>query len=225
MLRSSLLILASFIGIAVVLGGCASSSGQGAANSRYDFSSISQVAVVDVVGEVPSEAAKGQITSFFNQHLLEKGYNPIERLQIAQLLNEQDFEASGLTDERGAAQMGRLLNLDAVILVNVPRFDEKLTMSAKMLDVETGSVLWTASSSASTGSGMNTALGALGGAVAGSVVGGSASGGNTGVTVASGAAGAVGGGLAGELLTPEKEEQAQKMIAKLTDSLPSATGG
>ena len=47
---------------------------------------------------------------------------PIERQQIKHLLAEQDFEGTNLTGTTGAAQIGRVINVKAAILLNVPRF-------------------------------------------------------------------------------------------------------
>lgn len=203
---------------AVAFTGCASSTGQGYANQNYDWESLSKVAVVAVTGDIQGEAAKGQITNFFNQQLLRKGYNPIERQQIAHLLSERDFQATGITGTSGAARIGRIINVDAAILINIPNFGEEMSMTAKMIDVEDASILWSGSGSGRTGSGLNAVVGGLAGGAAGSAAG--AATGSTGITIAGGAAGAAGGAVAGEALTPQKQEQAQEVIAKLATSLP-----
>ena len=209
--------------MAFLVTGCHSSQGQGAYNRNYDFSQLRRVAVVGVQGPVGGEAAKAQLTNFFNQQLLSKGYNPIERQQIKHLLAEQDFQGTNLTGTTGAAQIGRVINVKAVILLNVPRFDEEINMSAKMIDVQTGSVLWSASGSGKTGSGLTAITGALVGGAAGAGAG--AATGSTGITIAGGAAGGAGGAVVGEALTPQKEDQARKVIEKLCVSLPSSGQG
>ena len=221
--RSSLVL--TLMGLLMLAGGCQSSEGQGFANRNYEFGNLSRVAVVGVQGDIRGEAAKGQITNFFNQQLLRKGYNPIERQQIKHILTEQNFQSENLTGTSGAAQIGKVLNVDAVVLVNIPQFGEELNMSAKMIDVEDASILWSASGTGKTGSGLNAITGGLVGGAAGAAAGGAASDGHTGITVASGAAGAAGGAVAGEALTPQKQTQARKVIEKLADSLPAGSGG
>jgi len=219
-LRAALL-----VGVVLCLGapmtGCASSRAEGYARLGYDFTSLSRVAVVHVTGDVHGEPAKNQITDFFNQQLLRRGYSPIERQQIREVLAEQDFQASDVTGAEGAARIGRILNVDAAVMVNIPRFDERMNMSARMVDVETGEVIWSASGSGRTGRNLNRAVGALVGAAAGAGVGAGVSD-DTGVTIVGGAAGAAGGGLIGAALTPQKERQAQRVIEKLAESLPQA---
>jgi len=216
-------IVAVLLAVLSIAAGCASSRAEGYARQGYDFTAISSVAVVGVTGDVRSEAAKAQLTDFFNQQLLRRGYSPVERQQIQRILDEQDFQASEITGAAGAAEIGRVINVDAAVLINIPRFDEKLNMTARMIDVENGSILWSASGSGRTGKNLSRATGALLGAAAGAAIGGAASD-DTGITIAGGAAGAAGGALAGEALTPQREEQARRVIEKIAESIPPAVG-
>lgn len=180
----------------------------------YDFSKIDKIAVVDVLGPVGGEAAKNQIADFFYMELLQKNYKIIERSQVQILLNEQKFQASNVTTDEGMAQAGKILNVPVVLYVNIPKFREDMSMTAKMVDVQDGSILWMGSGTNSGGKTLGTITGVVAGAVIGSQVGGS------GNRTEGAIAGAAVGGLAGNLLTPQKEEQARKLAAKICESLP-----
>jgi uncharacterized protein YcfJ len=202
---------------ALIVGGCATGKGESYVRAGYNFGALEKVAVVEVSGQVAGDAAKNQIAHFFVEELLKRGYTPVERVEVQALLDEQDFQASDITSNEGAAQVGKIMNVPAVILVNIPTYKENISMTVKMIDVEDGSVLWAGSGSGSTGKTGSTILGAVAGAVAGAVV----AGGDTDDRVLGGVIGGVAGGVAGRALTPQQAEQVKKIIAKVCEKMPS----
>ncbi len=204
-----LLILAGVIGL---IGGCTTAESH--VREGFDFSQMERVAVVDVTGAVASEAAKNQIADFFVMELLRKGFAPIERGQVQALLKEQKFQTSDVTTPEGAAKAGRILNVSAVILINVPNFNEEMSMTAKMIDVEDGSVLWMGIGSGRTSRTLSTIAGVAGGAAAGASAAG-----KDNETIGA-IAGGVLGGIAGQALTPQKADKAQDIVAKMCESMP-----
>ena len=198
----------------LLIGGC--SSGESYVKAGYDFTRLDKIAIADVQGDVAGEAAKNQIADFFEMELLRRGYMPIERAQVQSLLEEHEFQASDLTTDDGAARAGRILNVPVVLVVNIPNFGEEMSMTAKMIDVEDGSVLWAGSGLGSTGRTLATIFGAAGGAAAGVAV----AGGDTDDRTIGGIAGGVLGGVAGRALSPQKAQKAQEMIKKMCKSLP-----
>jgi hypothetical protein len=198
----------------LLIGGC--SSGESYVKAGYDFTRLSKIAIADVQGDVSGEAAKNQIAGFFELELLKRGYMPIERAQVQSLLDEYEFQASDLTTDEGAARVGRIMNVPVVLVVNIPNFGEEMSMTAKMIDIEDGSVLWAASGLGSTGRTLATILGAAGGAAAGVAV----AGGDSDDRAIGGIAGGVLGGVAGRELSPQKEQKAREMIKKMCKSLP-----
>jgi hypothetical protein len=200
----------------LALGGCASGKGESYARAGYDFSQIEKVAVIDVTGAIRGDAAKNQIADFFAMELLKRGYTPVERAQVQSILKEQDFQASDITSVEDAAEAGRILNVPTALIVNIPEYDEDFSMTAKLVGVEDGSILWLGSGSGSTGKTLSTILGAAAGAAAGAAIAGD----DTSDRVIGGVAGGVLGGVAGHALSPKEAEQAQKIIKKVCDSLP-----
>lgn len=202
---------------ALVVGGCATGKGESYVRAGYNFGALEKVAVVEVSGQVKGDAAKNQIADFFTMELLKRGYAPVERAQVQTLLDEQDFQASDITSNEGAAQVGKILNVPAVMLVSIPTCKENISMTAKMIDVEDGSILWLGSGSGSTGKTGSTILGAVAGAAAGAVL----AGGDSSDRVVGGVIGGVLGGVAGRALTPQQAEQVKKIITKVCENLPS----
>jgi hypothetical protein len=202
---------------ALFVGGCAASKGESVVRAGYDFSKVNEVAVIEVTGRVRGEEVKNQIRTFFEQELLRKGYTPVERSQVQAVLKEQKFQASDITSDEAAARVGRILNVPAVLLVNIPTYKESMNMTAKMIDVEDGSILWIGTGSGTTGKTAATILGAAAGAAGGAVIAGD----ETGDKVLGGVIGGVLGGVAGRALSPQQAVQVQKLIKKVCKDLPA----
>lgn len=216
--------LGLLITLIALVAGCASVSGSGEYNRSYDFSTIERTAVVSVDG-IGGQAARDQVASMFNQAMLGRGYSPVERSQIKQVLSEQDFSRSDVTSASGAARAGEILNVDSVMLVNVPEFGDDMSMSAQMVDVQNGTILWSASGSARSGADMTRRAGQILGAIGGGIIGAEVgSNGGTGAIVG-GVGGAVGGGIAGDALSKQRQEQTAVLVDQLTQSLPTRNTG
>lgn len=202
----------------LLVAGCASSEGESYAVAGYDFGSLDKVAVVEVTGRVYGDAVKNQISNLFTLQLMKKGYRVIERSQVQALLKEQEFQASDLTSENSAARAGRILNVPAVMMIDIPKYkDDKMEMSAKLVDVEDGTILWLGTGFGNTGKGLATFVGAAAGAAIGAAV----AGGSTEDRVIGGVAGGVLGGVAGNALSPDQVEQVRKVVEDVTKDMPS----
>jgi len=218
------LTLGLLITLAALVAGCASVSGSGEYNRSYDFTSLERTAVISVDG-IGGQAARDQVASMFNQAMLGRGYSPVERSQIKEVLSEQDFSRSDVTSASGAARAGEILNVDSVMLVNVPEFGDDMSMSAQMVDVQNGTILWSASGSARSGADMTRRAGQILGAIGGGIIGAEVgSNGGTGAIVG-GVGGAVGGGIAGDALSKQRQEQTAVLVDQLTQSLPTRNTG
>lgn len=214
--KNIVLIVAIAISLPLLfVGGCA--TGESYVKPGSDLSKIDKVAVVNVEGDIKGDTAKNKIADYFAMELIKKGFTPVERAQVQSLLKEQEFQREGVwTNSETAAQAGRILNVPAVLVANID-YGEDMTMTAKLLDVQDGSMLWIGSGSGKTGRGLTTiaaaTLGALGGA---GVAGHDTSDKTVGAVV-----GGVLGGVAGEALTPQQATQAQKIIKKMCATLPA----
>jgi hypothetical protein len=198
--------------------GCATSKAESQAVAGYDFSKIDKIAIVEVTGRVYGEAVKNQISNLFTMKLMGKGYTFIERKDIKTLLKEQQFQASDLTTKEGAAKAGRILNVPAVMVIDIPRYSGgKMEMSAKLIDVEDATILWMGAGNGNTNKGLSTLVGVAAGAALGAAVGGH----DTGDRVIGGVIGGVAGGVAGNVLAPEQEDLVKKVITKVVADLPS----
>lgn len=207
----------SMLLIALTVAGCASSRGESYAVAGYDFGNLDRVAIVEVTGRVYGEAVKNQISDMFVMELMKRGYTVVERARVKAILKEQEFQASDLTSAQGAAKVGEILNVPAVMVIDIPQYKEKMSMSAKLIDVETAAILWLGQGYGSTGKTASTILGAVAGAAAGAVI----AGGDSSDRVLGGVIGGVAGGVAGNMLSPDQEKQVRKVVSKVAESLPA----
>jgi hypothetical protein len=98
---------------------------------------------------------------------------------------------------------------------------EDISMTAKMVDVQTGTLLWAGEGTGSLRSGLASFGGTLLGAGAGAVVGSAI--GRTGGAIIGGIAGALAGGTAGEVLQPNLAQLLRSVIEKTCKGLPART--
>ena len=203
---------------ATLVAGCASSTGESYMSPAFSPASVDRIAIASITGQVYGEAAKSAVADAITMELFKKGYRVMERSQMKAILDEQEFQASAITSDQDAAKAGRILNVPVVMLVSIPKYsNEKMELSVRLVQVETGELLWLGSGSGSTGRTGATAFGAAVGAVAGAVIAGGDSNDRTVGAVLGGLA----GGAAGYALSPEQREQVQKAVQKTFEDFPS----
>jgi PEGA domain/Peptidoglycan-synthase activator LpoB len=86
------------------------------------------------------------ITDRLRAELLQTGkVRVLERAEMDKILKEQAFQNSGACDQsQCAVEMGKLLAVDRMMVGSVGRIGTLYTLSARILDVRTGEVLFTA---------------------------------------------------------------------------------
>lgn len=197
-------IIVNILLIAILfIGGCASGRAESHARAGYNFSMLDSVAVVAVEGALQSQAAKNQIAEYFEMELLKKGYAPKEWSNIAAALEEQEVEAEDLGTEAGLAEAAEIINVPAILIVNIPHFGDEMFITAKMVDVADGSVLWIGTGTNKTGGWLSFGSGA--GARAENDLFG----------------GVMGGAASVSALSPQESEQVQRLIRRMCNTLPS----
>jgi len=208
------LLLAVITVAGVLAAGC--SSAESVVQRGYNFSKIDKTAVLDVSGHVSGAAARDQICDYFVMELMRAGYVVIERQKMQTILAEQKLQRSSLTTNAGAAQAGKILNVPAVVIGTVHVDGENISMTVKMIDVETTAIAWMATGKGSTRKTLATVGGAAVGAGVGVAVGTTGKGRTIG-----GAAGGVLGGVAGNAIAPEVDTVIRKIVTKIGKTIPA----
>lgn len=203
------------IGLCVLflfLVGCA--TGESTISPAFHDLNPQKVALVDVTGDIRGDAAKNQVEDFFIAEMMKKGYRVIERSRVNEVLQEQDFQRSDRTTDSESAQIGKVLNVPAVMTLDANVEGEKVSVTGKMIHAETAEVLWVGTGGGGSGETMATAGGAILGAIAGSQVG-------SGVgRVVGGVSGGVLGGAAGKTLSPQTAKVVKNTIQHMVEGLP-----
>ena len=131
----AMVVLALLVGLL----GCA--SGSSFVRPGYDFTSLGKIAVVCETKGL-SRSQQQEVADLFAMEILRRGYDLIDRVNIEQIMNEAEFQtASGITSPEGRVKLA-IHNVSGLITTNVSALGEEISMTSKMIDVETGTVLW-----------------------------------------------------------------------------------
>lgn len=104
---------------------------------------ITRIAVLDIAGD-SSNLLRREIISVLSK---KKEHQLIERSNIKQILKEQKLSFSAVFDSETAVSPGRILGVDALILGQIQKVEEKdksalVEAYLKMVNVETGKIIW-----------------------------------------------------------------------------------
>lgn len=213
MAKGKKLIFCLFCVTMFFLQGCGT---RGTSTFSPSFSVVSprRIAVVSISGDIRGEAPKNQVEDFFAMEMMQKGYQVIERTRVSRILEEQDFQRSEITTAQDAARKGQVLNVSAVVMLDVNVSGEQVSLTGRMIDPETAEILWIGTGRGGTGKTLATIAGAAVGAVGGSQVRG-----RSRVPVA--IAGGVLGGAVGHALAPEVADIVQRAVKEMVRDLPN----
>ncbi|MBN1622409.1 MAG: hypothetical protein JW871_07455 [Endomicrobiales bacterium] len=82
------------------------------------------------------------ISNFFRTGLVNTNlFNVLERGNMDIVLAEQNFQLSGCTDYKCAVKMGKLLNVQKMIIGNLTVFAKQYYITASVVDIETGKIV------------------------------------------------------------------------------------
>lgn len=136
--------------LVLYVGGCL--TGSSTYRTNYNFSGIDRIAIVAVDGMIKNENAKNQISNLFVMNLLDKGYVPTPLAQAKAKIQSMAQSEEPLEIPQGSyAEIGKILKVPAVLVINVPYFDDEIFLSAQLIDTNDGSVLWMDQGSGETG--------------------------------------------------------------------------
>ena len=108
-----------------------------------DFKKI-KIAVLDFQqnGKFETPDVGKMVAEWFTTSLVETGrFDIIERRLLQQIIEEQKMGASGIIDARSASQIGRVLGVKTVVTGTVQSFEGRLEVNARLISVETGSII------------------------------------------------------------------------------------
>ena len=115
-----------------------------------------KIAVLDfqMQGEEQENQDMGSIVAewFITAMVKEGRFDVIERRLLQKILSEQQLVMTGVVDESGATQIGKLLGVKVIISGSVMKVREMLEVNARIIDVENASIIAAESVKSSTAS-------------------------------------------------------------------------
>ncbi|MFA5857815.1 MAG: CsgG/HfaB family protein [Elusimicrobiota bacterium] len=97
------------------------------------------VAVADLTGQNVSSMEAATIADFLRGELINSGmFNVIERSNMDKILAEQGFQNTGCTTQECAIKMGRLLNVQSILVGSFSKLMEIYYINVRLVDVEQG---------------------------------------------------------------------------------------
>jgi len=100
------------------------------------------IAVADLDAHNVSAMEAATIADFIRAELINSGvFVVLERSNMAKVLAEQKFQQTGCTTTECAVQMGKILNVEKMIVGSFSKMMNIFYISARLVDVETGTAL------------------------------------------------------------------------------------
>ncbi|MBN1892946.1 outer membrane beta-barrel protein [bacterium] len=100
------------------------------------------IAILDLDGSgISKEDLKGLTNRFQTEIFRTDQFTVLERAKIDALLEEQQFQSTGCTDLACAIEIGRMLNVELVVVGNVDRVGSIYSVNVRLVDVLTGKII------------------------------------------------------------------------------------
>ncbi len=104
------------------------------------------IAILDFDGLGISQHEAQLLTNRLRTLLVQTdAYNVIERGQMEQILNEQNFQMAGCTSQECAVEVGQLLGAQVIMTGSIGKIGQTFTVDLRIINVETSEILRTAS--------------------------------------------------------------------------------
>jgi len=98
---------------------------------------------LDAVG-ITSDQASVLTDRLRTELFLQNTFSVLEREKMKEILNEQGFQLSGCTSNECAIEAGKLIGVQKMVAGKIAKFGKLFTLNIRLIDVETGKVLKTA---------------------------------------------------------------------------------
>ena len=102
------------------------------------------IAILDLEGRGISASETASLTDRLRSQLVKTGeVIVVERGQMNQILDEQDFQLTGCTSDECAVEVGQLLGVSQMIAGSIGKIGQAYMLDIRIIDVQTGTILET----------------------------------------------------------------------------------
>lgn len=105
-------------------------------NPKADLSKYKKIAVFDFNDASGALGSGNVIADLITAELMRKGYGVVERSRIETILNEQKMRISGIIDESTAIEIGKILEVDAIVTGALSQYNVYTTSQPRYEYVE-----------------------------------------------------------------------------------------
>lgn len=107
------------------------------------------VAVMDMTAQNMSAGDAAVITDLLRSELVKtRKFNVLERGNMEKILAEQAFQQTGCTSDDCAVKLGKMLNCQRMVSGSLGKLAAEYYLNVRVVDIETGRVLWSDSAGA-----------------------------------------------------------------------------
>ena len=100
-----------------------------------------KVAIAEFSGKDISASDAVAVSEFFRTALVNtNSVSVLDRNNMDMILAEQKFQSTGCTDQDCVVKMGKMLNVEKIIVGNVIYFESKYYINVQVIDVESGEI-------------------------------------------------------------------------------------
>lgn len=100
------------------------------------------LAVLDFEGKNVDQSKAEAVTDLLRTELFNTGsFKVIERQKVRQIIEEQRFQSSGMTDTDRAVEIGRLLNVQKIMIGTVTQLGSTYIINTRIVDVQSAAVV------------------------------------------------------------------------------------
>lgn len=112
---------------------------------------FSKIAVIDLESQNISGGEAIIVTDFLRQDLVDtQKFILVERKKIEEILKEQKFQLSGCTTAECAVEVGKLLNVEKIVIGSINYLGQKYFINVRLVDVKSGEIIRAVESSCDT---------------------------------------------------------------------------
>ena len=102
------------------------------------------LAVLDLEGRGISALEASSLTDRLRSELVKTGaVTVVERGQMNQLLEEQDFQMTGCTSDECAVEVGQLLGVSLMVAGSIGKLGNTFLVDVRIIDIQTGAIIET----------------------------------------------------------------------------------
>jgi len=103
--------------------------------------SKTKIAVLDFEAKNISKETAEAVADILSTELFNSGrFNVIERKAITTLLEEQKLQMTGITDMNEAVEIGKILNVEKIMIGSVSKLGSTIIINTRVVDVKTGAM-------------------------------------------------------------------------------------